>query len=377
MAQRPSGPVAAHSFDVEDDNKPPELSGCAGCCVMCCFGCLTCCGCRNIICRKLIFFPPEPPFYKVDVDDLKNTPVLLRIPLPLLPQAEFLSDEDLKLMTPAQLPHSLEIQMLRLKTSKKSHIMACFISHPKAKDTILYSHGNATDVGMQSYAVETLVIACRVNVLFYDYTGYGYSGKPGLPSPAHIESDIQAAFDYLVNDAGIPANRIILYGQSLGSVPSCILAKKHRVKGMVIHAGLASAIRVLKPSLNKSPWFDLFRNADYIKEAKCPVFVIHGTLDQAVPFSNGKLLYDNAPIKISPWWVEGANHNDIEMNYARQYYVRLSEAFREFTRMGTAEPGESKTPPNDNHSKEVKKIISTQPGAQAPETAPVYPKTSL
>jgi hypothetical protein len=35
------------------------------CGILCCFGCLTCCGCRNIVCRKLVFFPP-PPMYEFD-----------------------------------------------------------------------------------------------------------------------------------------------------------------------------------------------------------------------------------------------------------------------------------------------------------------------
>jgi len=55
---------------------------------------------------------------------------------------------------------------------------------------------------------------------------------------------------------------------------------------MVIHSGLASAIRVIKPSIKKSPWFDLFRNCETIKEAKCPVFVIHGTVDIVIFVKN-------------------------------------------------------------------------------------------
>mmetsp|Transcript_18085 Transcript_18085/g.44345 ORF Transcript_18085/g.44345 Transcript_18085/m.44345 type:complete len:361 (-) Transcript_18085:101-1183(-) len=356
MASSTPKPIPSQSVNM-DGEEAQELGGCTGCCIMCCFGCLTCCGCRNWVCRTLIFFPPNPPFYKLGKDEGKE---LLRIPINLLPQTENLSEEDLKLMTPAVLPKPLEVRILKLKTTKNSEITACYITHKSAKDTILYSHGNATDVGMQSYAVETLVLGLRVNVLFYDYTGYGFSANPGRPSPAHIESDADAAFKYLVEKEGVPAKNIILYGQSLGSVPSCLLAKKYRVKGMVIHAGLASALRVLKPSLQKSPWFDLFRNVDNIKMAKCPVFVIHGTADMAVPFSNGKALYDNAPQKIAPWWVKGAHHNDIEMNYARQYYVKLEASFREFRRLQTLSGAESKTP-NDAEAKIGSAPIIHQP----------------
>uniref|UniRef100_A0A7S2TIB2 Serine aminopeptidase S33 domain-containing protein n=1 Tax=Lotharella oceanica TaxID=641309 RepID=A0A7S2TIB2_9EUKA len=319
-----SKPHQAKSFE-EEHAEPDELKGCLGCCVMCCFGCLTCCGCRNVVCRKIIFFPPNPPFYKIADEKL------LRIPPDLLPHSEVLTEQDTKLMSQAKLARDLDVRVVRLKTSRGSEVCGCYITHPKATDTILYSHGNATDVGMQSYAVETMVINCRVNVFFYDYTGYGWSAQQGQPSPAHVESDCEAAYEYLVETANVPPEKIILYGQSLGSVPSCILAQNHKVKGMVIHSGLASAIRVIKPSIKKSPWFDLFRNCETIKKARCPVFVIHGTVDIAVPFSNGRLLYDNAPMKIDPWWVSGANHNNIEMDFHREYYVRLIKAFEQFT----------------------------------------------
>eukprot|EP00466_Bigelowiella_natans_P002713 jgi/Bigna1/70179/fgenesh1_pg.11_\ len=190
--------VKSTSDDPGAEPAPDELGGCTGCCVMCCFGCLTCCGCRDVICRKLIFFPPSPPFYKIGEDEAKKDIVLHRIPLPLLPQTEDLSEEDLKNMTPATLQPSLKVRSVKLKTALNSEIMACHITHPKATDTVLYSHGNATDVGMQSYAVETLVLPCRANVLFYDSPGYGYSPNPGKPSPKHIGADIQPAYDYLV-----------------------------------------------------------------------------------------------------------------------------------------------------------------------------------
>ena len=35
------------------------------CRLLCCFGLITCCGCRNIVCRRLVFFPP-PPMYVFD-----------------------------------------------------------------------------------------------------------------------------------------------------------------------------------------------------------------------------------------------------------------------------------------------------------------------
>jgi hypothetical protein len=75
----------------------------------------------------------------------------------------------------------------------------------------------------------------HVNILAYDYTGYGYSNRhlaknsksmEKLPSEQHCYADICAAYDYLIRLRGIPPRHIILFGRSIGSGPSCYLATK-------------------------------------------------------------------------------------------------------------------------------------------------------
>lgn len=34
--------------------------------LVCCFGCLSVCGCKNVVCRKLVFFPPVPAMYALE-----------------------------------------------------------------------------------------------------------------------------------------------------------------------------------------------------------------------------------------------------------------------------------------------------------------------
>eukprot|EP00468_Gymnochlora_sp_CCMP2014_P004406 CAMPEP_0167755122 /NCGR_PEP_ID=MMETSP0110_2-20121227/8647_1 /TAXON_ID=629695 /ORGANISM="Gymnochlora sp., Strain CCMP2014" /LENGTH=315 /DNA_ID=CAMNT_0007641071 /DNA_START=206 /DNA_END=1153 /DNA_ORIENTATION=- len=278
--------------------------------------------------RQIIFFPPKPPFYKVSPEGK-----LLRIPLQLLPKDETapLAEDDLKLMVPVAVPNEFSMKITKVKTKRGSTIVICHLTHPRAKrGTLLHSHGNATDIGLQSYGAEQIILACRVNLVFYDYTGYGQSS--GLATPRDVEADADAVYQYLI-DSGVKEEDIILYGQSLGSVPTCYLARKHQVKGLVIHSGLASAIRVIRPELKKSPWFDLFRNVEVIRGAKCPAFIIHGTHDEAVPFSHGKMLYKAAPETIPAWWVRGAHHNNIELDYASEYSVRLLRAIEAFERI--------------------------------------------
>ena len=60
--------------------------------------------------------------------------------------------------------------------------------------------------------------------------------------------------------------------------------------------------------------YDMFPNLDRIKNTSCPIFIIHGTKDEVVPFSNGEELFLAAPIglRAKPLWIDGGCHNNLE-----------------------------------------------------------------
>lgn len=64
-----------------------------------------------------------------------------------------------------------------------------------------------------------------VNIFSYDYEGYGASS--GKPSESALYEDIDAAYKGLVEKMSIPAEKIILYGQSIGSAPTIHLAARY------------------------------------------------------------------------------------------------------------------------------------------------------
>jgi hypothetical protein len=54
---------------------------CCSCvrCLLCGFACATCCGLKNYLAKKLMFAPPDPPFY--DYRDVRGKMTMFRIPL--------------------------------------------------------------------------------------------------------------------------------------------------------------------------------------------------------------------------------------------------------------------------------------------------------
>lgn len=156
----------------------------------------------------------------------------------------------------------------------------------------------------------------RVNIMAYDYTGYGKAS--GYPAEEFVYADIEAAYSYLLQVRKIQPEQIVLYGRSLGSGPSCYLAAKtaksgRSVAGVILQSPLLSAFRVAF-NFRFTMMGDRFPNIDYAPSIQCPVFIVHGTQDEVVPFWHGQELFLalNQSWRAKPFWVEGAGHNNIE-----------------------------------------------------------------
>ncbi|HWN91795.1 MAG TPA: alpha/beta hydrolase, partial [Verrucomicrobiae bacterium] len=159
-------------------------------------------------------------------------------------------------------------------------------------------------------------------VLAYDYRGYGTS--EGSPSERHVYGDIEAAYQHLVRDRGVPSDRVIAYGRSVGAGAAVDLASRRPLAGLIVESGFVTAFRVMT-RLPLLP-FDKFRNIDKIGQVRCPVLVMHGEADEIVPLWHGQRLFQAAPSPKRLLAVAGAHHNDF-MWVAGERYAR---ALREF-----------------------------------------------
>jgi fermentation-respiration switch protein FrsA (DUF1100 family) len=212
---------------------------------------------------------------------------------------------------------------LKLKSRDGVQVSAVYLPNPQARYTILFSHGNAEDLGTLAAELED-IRAMGFSVFAYDYQGYGTSG--GNPSERNAYADEEAAYEYLVQVLRVPANRIIVHGRSLGAAMAIDLASRKPVGGLIVESSFLSAFRVLT-GYPIFP-FDKFRNIDKIRQVRCPVLIIHGRQDEVIPFWHGARLFElvNSPKK--NLWVDGAGHNNLK-RVAGEQYVRTLEAFRD------------------------------------------------
>lgn len=69
------------------------------------------------------------------------------------------------------------------------------VPYPCPRYTVLFSHGNAVDLGQMSSFYIGLGTRINCNIFSYDYSGYGVS--TGKPSERNLYSDIDAAWQAL------------------------------------------------------------------------------------------------------------------------------------------------------------------------------------
>ncbi len=209
-------------------------------------------------------------------------------------------------------------ETLKLTTASGARISAAFFEAPGARYTVLYSHGNAEDLDDVGYLVEQ-IRALGVNVLAYDYEGYGTS--EGAPSERRVYEDIDAAFHYLTSARGLAPEQVILYGRSLGGGPSVDLASRAAVGGLILESTFISAFRVLTRA--RLLPFDRFDNLAKMPLVRCPVLVLHGTADPLIPRDQGQQLFDAATGPKLSLWVAGARHADVPIVAGPRYAVTL------------------------------------------------------
>lgn len=188
---------------------------------------------------------------------------------------------------------------------------------PKAKvpkGTVVFSHGNAGSIGHHLGFVLWLVEA-DYQVFIYDYRGFGKSGGK-LDRRGMIE-DVKGAFSYVKSRKDVDVGKLVSYGHSLGGAKSVTALSDNRMEGLravVIDGTFASyraMARVVGGEFGASLITDELSPKDFIRDLTgTSLLVIHGQIDQVVPISQGKELFNLANEPKTLFEVENGNHGD-------------------------------------------------------------------
>lgn len=179
------------------------------------------------------------------------------------------------------------------------------------KPTLLYLHGNGGSVGTRAEPMRQLTEA-GFGVYLLGYPGYG--GSDGSPSEVSLMEAANAAYDYL-RQRGIPPDRIVIYGESLGSAVGVQLAAKRDAKALILLAPMYSVLERAEATYPFLPvrrlLQDTWLSSEYIEQIDMPLMVIHGTADQLIPMESGFRLFDKAAEPKEFNGIKDAGHNNL------------------------------------------------------------------
>ena len=195
--------------------------------------------------------------------------------------------------TPAELGLSFEDVYIQTEDHIKIH--GWLIKAPSAKNTLVFFHGNAGNIGDRLGKID-LFYRMGLNILIIDYRGYGKS--EGHPTESGVYKDAVAAYDYLRERDDMKGQNIVGYGASLGGAIAIDLATKRALACLMVDSTFSSAVDIAKRVYPFVPSFLIRTKLDSvtkIKKINIPKLFIHSAEDRTIPIALGRKLYDAAP----------------------------------------------------------------------------------
>jgi len=185
--------------------------------------------------------------------------------------------------------------------------------------TAVVFNGNA---GNRAYRVP-LAEALRshgLSVLLFDYRGFGDS--TGSPTEAGLHDDARAVHAYLAGRSDVRADRLVYFGESLGTAVAVQLAVEHPPAALILRSPFTSLVDVGRLHYPILPvrWLlrDRFSSIDAIARVRTPVLIVAGDRDRIVPLEQSRRLFERAPEPRELVVIRGADHNDSELLDGRQ-----------------------------------------------------------
>ena len=172
-------------------------------------------------------------------------------------------------------------------------------------------HGNAGHIGYHADRIERFAQG-GYGALMLEYRGFG--GNPGEPSEAGLLKDAAAALRFVAAQ-GVPARRVVLYGESLGTGVAVQAATRHQVGAVVLkspYTSIAAAAQFHYPFIPAS-WLvsDRYNSLSRIAEVRAPILMLHGARDGVIPLRLGEALFAAAPEPKEQWIAPQAGHADL------------------------------------------------------------------
>lgn len=199
----------------------------------------------------------------------------------------------------------------KLQTSDGESLDYWYAAAKNDMPTILYFHGNGGHIGYRADFIRAAQDQ-GFGIFLPSYRGYGSS--TGHPTEKGLYEDARTAYEHLTEQEGIAKDRLIIYGESIGSAVAIELARKKDVAALALQAPFTSAVSIAKRIYFWLPvslvMQDRYESIKKVDDIHAPVMVFAAQNDRITGLDEAKKLYDalQQPKKIIVF--EHIGHNE-------------------------------------------------------------------
>ena len=182
-----------------------------------------------------------------------------------------------------------------IETEKEIRLKSWLIKKDLKKyKTLIFFHGNAGNLLNRVHKLNELN-KLDINILIISWRGF--SGNLGKPTEKNLYIDAKMSIKWL-NDLGVSNDKIILYGESLGTGVAVELGQKNTFNSIILESpftSMAKAAKIYYPYLPINLLLkDRYDSIDKINKITKPVLIMHGMKDNIVPHEMGSQLFQKA-----------------------------------------------------------------------------------
>jgi hypothetical protein len=205
----------------------------------------------------------------------------------------------------------LGVGEVELETADGLTLNSWYLPPRPGRPVIAYFHGNGGNIGYRNERLRRLAQQ-GYGVLLAEYRGYG--GNPGRPSERGLFADGEAALAFL-GDRGVGPDRLVLWGESLGSGVAVYLAARRSIAALVLEAPFTSVAAAAQYQYPFVPAIclvrDRFDSLSRITQVTAPLLILHGERDRVVPVRHGRALLAAATAPKEGWFCPEAGHETL------------------------------------------------------------------
>ena len=226
-------------------------------------------------------------------------------------------------------PLIVSVEKVKIKTQDNIELLSWY--HNKNSNnykTILFLHGNAGSLENRIHKINHFK---DININFLLVSWRGFNGNQGKPTEQGLYEDARSAVKWL-KSKGILEKNIIIYGESLGTGVATEIAQNKNFAGVILESPFTSMIDAGK---TKYPYLpvrfllkDKYESNKKIKNIKSPILIMHGKVDNIVPFYMGKKMYELANEPKYSYFSEYDDHmmeyNEKLLNHLKKFISSLN-----------------------------------------------------